>query len=575
MSQPWGPQLAFSDQLHQDKYRLPNETFRESVNRSAAALKDDDDHFQQLRPILLEMRFMFAGRIQAAMGAPKKVTAFNCFASGIIQDSFVDGEGSIMQRATESAQTMRMGGGIGHCFSKLRPRGEIIRGVMARTDGPMAFFPIFNSIGNATSSAGNRRGAQLGALRIDHPDIEEFILLKQNVGDLKGFNLSIAITDEFMECLALGRSFPLRWGGRVFREVDPDALWEMIMRSTWDFAEPGALFIDTINRYNNLWYCETIYTSNPCGEQPLPPDGACLLGSFNLVKYMRKTGLNEFYFDWNQFQQDIMPVVRALDNVIDRTIYPLIRQKVEAKSKRRMGIGVTGLANAAEALGLPYGSPEFIDFELQILEELRTGTYLASTELAVEKGSFPLFDRDKFLAGAHAKTLPDHVREAIYEKGIRNSHLTSIAPTGTISFCADYVSSAIEPVFEYESDRLVNTPDGQITVSVSDYGFREFGVRGRRAHEVTAQEHIDVLAAASALVDSAVSKTCNVDGSMPWDDFKGLYIQAWERGCKGCTTFNKDGKRSGIMVGKDEKSESEEPQNTCFIDPQTGRRECS
>jgi len=506
------------------------------------------------------------------MGAPKMVTPYNCFVSGTIADSFVDGEGSIMQRAAEAAQTMRMGGGIGYDFSTLRPAGDLIRGVMSTTDGPMAFLPIYDAVCKATSSAGNRRGAQMGVLRVDHPDIEAFILRKQKAGVLEGFNLSIGITDEFMECLYTQRPFQLKWGGRVYKEVDPVALWEMIMRATYDWAEPGVLFIDTINRHNNLWYCEVLAATNPCGEQPLPPFGACLLGSFNLVRYIKRASLLEYEFDWEQFRADISPVVRAMDNVVDRAKYPLLQQKMEAMAKRRMGLGITGLANAAEALGFPYGSADFIDFELKVLEELREEAYLASITLAAEKGSFPKFDADLFLAGEHAKTLSAKVRHGIRKYGLRNSHLTSIAPTGTISFCADYVSSGIEPVFEYEGRREVIMPEGKITVDVSDYGFREFGVRGKLAHEVTAQEHLDVLAAAATLVDSAVSKTINMDKSMAWDDFKGLYTDAFDRGCKGCTTFNKDGKRMGILMGK---VDEEKPQGeTCFWDPETGQKDC-
>lgn len=575
MERPHGPQLPFSDLLHADKYRLEGEDYREKCNRVASTLKDDDEHFRAYRDLTLDMRFLEGGRVQAAVGAPKAVTPYNCFVGGTVADSFVDGDGSIMQRAAETAQTMRMGGGLGLDFSPLRPKGDIIRGVMSRTDGPLAFLPIWDAICKATSSAGNRRGALMGCLRIDHPDIEAFIHLKQKLGVLEGFNLSILITDEFMECLETQRPFALKWGGRTYREVDPLALWEMVMRSTWDWAEPGVLFIDTINRMNNLWYCEDIAATNPCGEQPLPPFGACLLGSFNLPRYISYTDPDQVEFDWQQYRDDMPHAVRAMDNVIDRALYPLPQQRLEAMSKRRMGLGVTGLANAAEALGLPYGSPGFISFELEVFEELRNGTYLASIDLAHEKGAFPKFDRDLFLAGEFAKTLPDHVRAGIHEHGIRNSHLTSVAPTGTISFCADYVSSGIEPVFEYESRRKVIMPEGEVIVDVSDYGYREFGVHGKLSKDVTAQEHIDVLAAASGLVDSAVSKTCNVDGKIPWDDFKGLYQQAWERGCKGCTTFNEDGERMGILLSNADKTQPKlEPEATCFIDPSTGRREC-
>jgi ribonucleoside-diphosphate reductase alpha chain len=580
----YGPQNLFSDRLHAEKYRQPGESFRDSSNRVAAALKDSDAHFHEFRDALLHMRFMPAGRIQASMGAPKAVTPYNCYVSGTIADSFVEGDGSIMMRASEAAATMRMGGGIGYDFSTLRPSGDLIVKLASSSSGPISFMNIFDAVCKCVASSGHRRGAQMGVLRIDHPDIEAFILAKQNISTLTGFNISIAITDKFMEHLANGKAFPLTFNGRVYKEVDPVALWEMIMRSTWDWAEPGVLFIDTINKMNNLYYCETIAATNPCGEQPLPPFGACLLGSFNLVQYIRTSGKGR-YFDWDQFVKDIPPVVRAMDNVVDRAKYPLIQQQWEAQNKRRMGLGITALANTAEVLGMPYGSPDFLEFQLKVQEVLRDETYLASSALAKEKGSFPLFDSELFLRGEFAKTLPEHVRAAIKRDGLRNSHLTSIAPTGTISLSADNISSGIEPVFALEGRRLVHMPEGQIEVTVEDYAFQKFGVSGRLSSSVTAQEHVDVLAAASALVDSAVSKTCNVDGSMPWEDFKNLYVQAWERDCKGCTTFNSDGKRMGILLGKEDPEETrivqkssaepEEPQGACFIDPNTGRRECA
>lgn len=562
-----GPELVFSDDLHAKKYRLPGEDYREKCNRVAAALKDSDEHFRSYRDITLDMRFLEAGRIQAAIGAPKVVTPYNCFVSGRVEDSFVDDEGSIMQRATETAQTMRMGGGIGVDFSTLRPKGDLIKKVSAKTGGPLSFLPIWDAICKATASSGNRRGALMGVLRIDHPDVEAFIHAKQRLNNLEGFNLSLGITDEFMTCLKTGKAFQLKFQGQVYQEVDAQALWEMVMRSTWDWGEPGVLFLDTINRMNNLWYCEQIAATNPCGEQPLPPFGACLLGSFNLPRYI--TGVGEYEFDWDLLRHDIPHVVRAIDNVIDRAIYPLPQQAQEAKSKRRMGLGVTGLANAAEALGFLYGTEEFIAFESEVLDVLRDGSYRASVQLAREKGAFPYFDADLYSKGPFIKTLPKDLQHDIHQYGIRNSHLTSIAPTGTISFCADYVSSGIEPVFEYDGKRKVAMPGGDTTVDVSDYGFRKFGVKGRLANEVTAQEHVNVLAAASARVDSAVSKTCNVDGTMKWEDFKDLYEQAWELDCKGCTTFNRDGKRAGILLGSDSSE-----QEACYIDPDTGHKEC-
>lgn len=577
-----GPQTRVGEYFHAMKYRGEGEDFREAMNRIASALKDNDDHFHAFREIIGDMRFMPAGRIQSAMGATRATTPYNCYVSGTIQDSFVHGDGNIMQRATEAAATMRMGGGIGYDFSTLRPKGALIRKLQSHSSGPIAFMDVFNSICKCVASSGHRRGAQMGVLRVDHPDIEEFIHAKQNTTALTGFNLSIAVTDEFMEAVKAGADFDLRWGGEVYKTVNARALWETIMRSTWDWAEPGVLFIDTINRMNNLGYCETIAATNPCGEQPLPPHGACLLGSFNLAKYIYRPSsaiiaiASPWLFNWDRFRLDIEPVVRAMDNVVDRARYPLPEQEHEAKSKRRMGLGVTGLANAAEALGFPYGSPDFLVFQEQVLETLAVEAYRSSALLAREKGSFPMFRKEEYLAGAFAQKLPEDVRELIAEYGIRNSHLTSIAPTGTISLCADNVSSGVEPVFDYVTERPVNTPQGAEMVVIEDYGLANFGVRGRRASEVTAQEHVAVLASAQKWVDSSVSKTCNVDGSMSWEDFKGLYMAAWEGGAKGCTTFNIDGKRMALLTGKSEPKEDDGPpiETACTIDPETGRREC-
>lgn len=567
-----GPRLFFSDRIHAEKYRLPGEDFEEANARLCSALKDGMQHEAKILDITRDMRFMPAGRVQAAMGSPKSVTPYNCFVSGTIDDSFVDGNGSIMARAREAAQTMRMGGGIGYDFSNIRPNGELIRSLMSTASGPLSFMDIFDAVCKCVQSSGHRRGAQMGVLRIDHPDVEEFVTAKQDLGRLTGFNLSLAVTDEFMLALKAGeRSFDLRFEGRTVRTVNPQVLWEQVMEATWDWAEPGVLFIDTINRMNNLWYCETIAATNPCGEQPLPPFGACLLGSFNLARYVFRT-FDRFGFDFDQLRADVAPVVRMMDNVVDRAIYPLEQQRHEAHSKRRMGLGITALANAGEALGHPYGSPGFLEFERQVLTIIRDESYRASVELAREKGHFDLYD-SRYLEGQFVATLPRDLQEDIRAYGIRNSHLTSIAPTGTISLAADNVSSSIEPVFEYEATRVVNMPEGTIQVDLSDYGFREFGVRGKQSHQVTAEEHLAVLSVASSLVDSAVSKTCNVDGSMPWSDFKGIYEKAWENGCKGCTTFNKDGKRMGILLGR--KPEPVVDENaSCQWDPVSGRKSC-
>ena len=570
------PTLPVSKETHASKYRSHGETFKECCNRIANELKDNDEHYHKFRDILLDMRFLPAGRVQAAMGSSKKITGFNCFVSGTIADSFVEGDGSIMQRATEAAATMRMGGGIGYDFSTLRPAGDLIRSLESSASGPVSFMDIYNSICKTIASAGHRRGAQMGVLRVDHPDIEAFIYSKQNSDKLTGFNISIAITDEFMIAVENGTDFDLKWEGRTYRTIDARNLFEKIMRSTWDYAEPGVLFIDRINEKNNLYYCETIAATNPCAEQPLPPFGACLLGSFNLTAYIKEVGKHEIFndlvqykFDWVKFRRDIPAVVRAMDNVTDRTTFPLKAQRKEAKNKRRMGLGVTGTANAGEAIGYVYGSPAFVNFEGKVLRTLNEGCYRASTELAKEKGPFPLFDKEKFLRSSFVRaSLSQRTKEAIKKNGMRNSHLTSIAPTGTISLCANNISSGIEPVFSLSMKRTIIGPSGPIIESIDDYGARVFGIRGKVSSKCTADDHLSVLIEAYKWVDSAVSKTCNVSPIMPWEDFKQLYMRAWKNGCKGCSTFNPGGERVGIL------QEDEEGIEACFIDPVTGLSAC-
>lgn len=559
-----GPTHDFCEQLHQEKYRQTGESFKECMNRIASALSDNPSHFYAFRNTLLDMRFLPGGRVQAAAGAPRSSTLYNCFVIAEIADSFVKGDGNIMQRAVEAATTLRMGGGVGYDFSTLRPNGAMIRSLGSRSTGPVAFMSVFNSLGDCTAAVGNRRGAQMAVLRIDHPDVPEFIRCKQNAHSLTRFNISLAVTEEFMEALDTGKPFPLRFNGTTYSEVDPAELWESVMRSTWDWAEPGVLFIDRINQMNNLWYCEKIAATNPCGEQPLGPNGACLLGSFNLTKYLNRTIENVFDFDYQQLMEDIRHVVRAMDNVIDVSLYPLEAQRVEATNKRRMGLGVCGLANAGEALGFPYGSAGFLEFEGRVLAAIRNGCYSVSAKLAAEKGSFPLFDKERYLQGEFIKTLPEDVREEITRHGIRNSHLTSIAPTGTISQCADNVSSGIEPVFDYVTKRVVNMNNGPVVVDVPDYGFAKLGVKGRRCRDVTAKQHVDVLIRAQQHVDSSVSKTCNVAPDTPWDQFKQIYMDAYNGGAKGCTTYQIGCKRGAVLT-----------ETSCAIDPTTGEKYCS
>ena len=558
------PTTRLSDAIHAQKYRGEGENFEQSMYRIAGALKDSDEHFHSLKDILIEQRFLPAGRVQSAVGSPRQVTAINCYVSGTIEDSMA----SIMLRATQAAETMRMGGGIGYDFSNIRPRGTLIKTLESKASGPVSFMRIYDAVCQTIASAGHRRGAQMGVLRIDHPDVEEFIHCKQNSTALTGFNISLGVTHEFMRHLDSGAPFPLRWEGNIYKYIDPVNLWEMIMRSTWDYAEPGVLFIDTINDYNNLWYCEKIAASNPCGEQPLPPYGACLLGSFNLVKYITPSKS----FDFDLLIRDIPHVVRAMDNVVDVTIYPLPEQRHEEETKRRMGLGVTGLANALETMGHSYGSPEFLRLQEKILQTIAIGSYRASMALAREKGPFPMFDAPKYMMGRHLMHLASSDGELmrdLWTHGIRNSHLTSIAPTGTISLCADNVSSGIEPVFSYSAQRTIQAFDGPITETVEDYAFREWGTRGKISSDCTSEDHLNVLKIASRWVDSAVSKTCNVSPSMPWDAFKNIYTDAYKAGCKGVTTFNPGGKRMGILIADDEPKVE-----ACYYDPDTGTRSC-
>lgn len=598
----YGPTNPDCDAVHAEKYRGEFESFREAANRWSGVLQDNHEHYMAFRDISLAMRFMPPGRVQAGAGSLKNVTLYNCFVMATIHDSFTDGptqaeidalrDGqhpprSIMHTAVDAATTMRQGGGVGYDISSLRPRGDLIAGVQSNTDGPLAFAPIYDAVCRATSSAGNRRGAQMLVMRIDHPDIEMFIRAKQvddmnipyEMRPLRGFNMSIGVTDEFMECLASGKPFPLKFGGRVYREVDPAALWDMVMRGTYDWAEPGVLFIDQINRLNNLYYCETIAATNPCGEQPLPPYGACLLGSYNAVQYLTGDPGN-YSFDYDLLISDIPQVVRAMDNIIDRSKYPLIQQKVEAQNKRRMGLGVTGLANAIEAMGHPYGTKGFLEIQDRIQSTITRECYRASALLAKEKGAFPLYDEDRYLEGEFIKTLDDETQGMIRKYGIRNSHLTSIAPTGTISFTADNISSGIEPVIAYEQSRRVIMKEGNRIVTVPDYGVDRLGVHGRTVTDgnITAAEHVAVLCTAQKHTDSAVSKTCNVPADFGFDEFKDIYTMAYEGGAKGLTTYRPAGAYDEpIQAAKEQEADKADRSDqmegeACGFDPVTGQR---
>ena len=574
-----GPSTSISEEIDAMKYRQEGESFDDKVKRMAAALNDTEEHQLELEDIFGNMRFLPAGRVQNAMGSRRITTAFNCFVSGIIDDNMK----SIMKRAAEAAETMRKGGGIGYDFSRLRPRGDHINSLDSQSSGPVSFMGIFDAVCQTIASSGHRRGAQMGVLRIDHPDILDFIRAKRNSDKLTGFNISVGITDAFMEALDSDTEYDLVFDGVVRGSLSASMVWDEIMNSTWDWAEPGVLFIDRIQEMNNLWYCETIEATNPCGEQPLPPQGACLLGSFNLVKYLDKSADN-YTFNFTQFKKDIPHVVRAMDNIIDRTIYPLKEQSDEAKDKRRMGLGVTALANAGELLGYPYASPDFLNWTEKVFACLRDNCYKASALLAKEKGAFPMY-RPEYLKSNFVRTLPASVKKEIREYGIRNSHLTSIAPTGTISLVADNVTGGIEPVFSHYYDRTIQTFEGPRVERVEDYAYSR-GVAGRTSSDISVQDHLAVLLLSQHYIDSACSKTCNVGDDVSYEDFKQVYVDAWKGGAKGCTTFRISGKRFGIFnetVEAEEKVsstneemvEEEGKVEACFIDPLTGQKECA
>lgn len=578
-----GPVIPIAKWADEVKYRQEGETFEQKVARNAGALSDGQDHYNNLKDILKNQRFLPGGRVQSAVGSYRRVTAFNCFVMSKVPDSLM----GIMDVAKEAAKTMQLGGGVGYDFSGIRPKGARIKSLGSQASGPVSFMGIMDAVCKTIASAGHRRGAQMGCLRVDHPDIMEFITAKANSHNLTQFNVSVLVTDDFMRAVIADRDFDLTFEGRVYDTVRARSLWDAILRNTWDWAEPGVIFIDRVNEMNNLYYCEDISATNPCGEQPLPPYGACLLGSFNLTKYVKKDLLDfegqGYSFNWNLLEHDIPHVVRAMDNVIDETTYPLYQQEIEAKNKRRMGLGITGLANALGALSIRYGSPEAQRFTGAVLRFIANRCYMTSASLAAEKGAFPLYDERKYLQSKFIQKLDPEVRDAIAVYGVRNSHLTSIAPTGTISLTANNISSGIEPVFSTSYERTVQTSEGPRVEKVEDYAYREWGIKCETADQISVQEHVGMLNAAQEWVDSACSKTCNVGDKVTWDEFKEVYMQAYLGGAKGCTTFRAAGKRFGILnasASEDVVEEDHEDDEVvveggaCYIDVETGVKTC-
>ena len=488
-------------------------------------------------------KFIPGGRILAGAGAGRQVTLFNCFVMGTIPDDL----GGIFSHMREAALTMQQGGGIGYDFSTLRPNGAPVRGVGADASGPLSFMDVWDSMCGTIMSAGSRRGAMMATLRCDHPDIEAFIEAKRTPGRLRNFNLSVLITDAFMAAVKSGFHWDLTFGGVVYRTVQARDLFDKITRATYDYAEPGVIFIDQINKRNNLEYCEVISATNPCGEQPLPPYGACLLGSINLAAIVLEPFRVGAGIDLTSLCNTVRIAVRMLDNTIDVSGFPLPEQRAEAISKRRIGLGMTGLADALAMCGVAYGTREARKMAKFWAKTIEDFAYRASAELAAEKGVFPLYDPDVH-EDIVRRGMSDETYQAVWHNGLRNSHLTSIAPTGTISLLAGNVSSGIEPIFALAYTRKVRQPDGtKREVEVVDYAVRLYREMFGEGAELTSafvtvddlnpSDHVLMQAAVQAHVDSAISKTVNVPDDISFEDFQEVYALAYEAGCKGCTTY--------------------------------------
>ncbi|MFN3746155.1 MAG: adenosylcobalamin-dependent ribonucleoside-diphosphate reductase [Hyphomicrobiaceae bacterium] len=493
---------------------------------------------------LTDLQFLPAGRIIAGAGSSRDVTLFNCFVMGPIADDL----GSIFENVKEAALTMQKGGGIGHDFSTLRPAGALVKSVGAGASGPVSFMDVWDAMCKTIMSAGQRRGAMMATMRCDHPDIEAFIDAKSDPTRLRNFNLSVLVTDAFMEAVARDDTWALTFEGTVYRTVRARALWQRIMRATYSYAEPGVIFIDRVNAMNNLAYCEEIRATNPCGEQPLPPYGACLLGSINLAALVRDPFTAAARIDEARIAELVPAAVRFLDNMIDLSHYPLEAQRREAKAKRRIGLGITGLGDALVMCGLRYDAPEARALAERIMAGIAARAYEASAEIAADKGAFPLYDATAFLAAPNVTRLPEAVRHAITQHGIRNGCLTSIAPTGTISLLAGNVSSGVEPIFDLAYKRRVRgTGDSISEEMVEDYAYAYFRRHAGSdaplpaafvtAHMLAPAAHLAMQAALQKHVDSAISKTINCPADMPFEAFESIYTEAYALGLKGCTTY--------------------------------------
>ncbi|MBI4191091.1 MAG: adenosylcobalamin-dependent ribonucleoside-diphosphate reductase [Betaproteobacteria bacterium] len=567
--------------LHDDGERAIEDTWRRVARALAAAEKTDQSRWEQsFYRALEDFRFLPGGRIQAGAGTSRRVTLFNCFVMGTISDSM----NGIFDALKEGALTMQQGGGIGCDFSTLRPHGMMAQGAGTVASGPVSFMRIWDAMCATIQSTGARRGAMMATLRCDHPDIEEFVAAKHDAANLRHFNLSVLVSDEFMQTVQDGAAWPLAfplgadepagecieriWPGRrepqccrVLRRLPARELWQRIMRATYDYAEPGVIFIDRVREADNLKYCEQISASNPCGEIPLPPYGACDLGSINLTRFVRAPFTPGAVVDFDGIADTAAVATRMLDNVYNVSGFPLPAQRETALASRRVGLGITGLADALVMLGIRYDAERARALAGEVMRTACHSAYRASLGLAREKGAFPLFDARPYCDGEFIRALPEDIVRDIRRHGIRNSHLTAIAPAGTISLLANNVSSGLEPVYAAEYRRGVRLADGSLAQTrVVDYAchlFRELhgadsGVPPAfvAAAEIDPQSHLEMQAALQPFVDNAISKTINVPEHCAFEQFRSIYERAYALGLKGCTTFRPNAVTGSVLSGE-------------------------